>query len=149
MSTASNTTTGYKRIIAAIDLSEESRPVLQRARMLADADGAELHIAHAIETLGLAYGGDIPMDFSDIQTELQNQATQRLNSFAEEYRVSEGHQHLLSGRPEQQIQQLAEQLDVNLVVVGSHGSHGLALLLGSTVHGMLHGACCDVLAVKI
>jgi len=34
-------------------------------------------------------------------------------------------------------------------VVGSHGRHGLALLLGSTANGVLHGASCDVLAVRV
>ena len=39
--------------------------------------------------------------------------------------------------------------DVDLIVVGSHGRHGFALLLGSTSTGVLHGAKCDVLAVRI
>ncbi|MEO2178254.1 MAG: universal stress protein, partial [bacterium] len=30
-----------------------------------------------------------------------------------------------------------------------HGRHGLALLLGSTANGVLHGAPCDVLAVRV
>ena len=37
----------------------------------------------------------------------------------------------------------------DLIVVGSHGRHGLALLLGSTANAVLHGAPCDVLAVRI
>ena len=44
---------------------------------------------------------------------------------------------------------LAEQLDVDLIVVGSHGRYGLALLMGSTANGVLHGASCDVLAVRV
>jgi len=37
----------------------------------------------------------------------------------------------------------------DLIVVGSHGRHGLSLLLGSTANAVLHGAPCDVLAVRI
>ncbi|TNF89176.1 MAG: universal stress protein, partial [Gammaproteobacteria bacterium] len=37
----------------------------------------------------------------------------------------------------------------DVIVVGSHGRHGLALLLGSTANGVLHGATCDVLAVRV
>jgi universal stress protein A len=33
--------------------------------------------------------------------------------------------------------------------VGSHGRHGLALLLGSTANSVLHGSPCDVLAVRV
>ncbi|MFW5825636.1 MAG: universal stress protein, partial [Marinobacter sp.] len=47
------------------------------------------------------------------------------------------------------IHQLSEDKDVDLVVVGSHGRKGFQLLLGSTANGVLHGARCDVLAVRI
>ncbi|MCP4009678.1 MAG: universal stress protein, partial [Proteobacteria bacterium] len=33
--------------------------------------------------------------------------------------------------------------------LGSHGRHGLGLLLGSTANGVLHLAQCDVLAVRV
>ena len=38
---------------------------------------------------------------------------------------------------------------VDLIVVGSHGRHGLALLLGSTADAVLHHAKCDVMAVRL
>ena len=38
------------------------------------------------------------------------------------------------------------QLQVKL---GSYGRHGLTLIFGSTANGVLHGATCDVLAVRI
>ena len=53
------------------------------------------------------------------------------------------------GRPESQIHQLAEDVAADLIVVGSHGRQGLALILGSTANGVLHGAHCDVLAVRV
>ena len=37
----------------------------------------------------------------------------------------------------------------DVIVVGSHGRHGIALLLGSTANGVLHGATTDVLAVRV
>ena len=42
-----------------------------------------------------------------------------------------------------------DEILADLIVVGSHGRHGLALLLGSTASGVLHGAPCDVLAVRV
>ncbi|MGB1202845.1 MAG: universal stress protein [Alloalcanivorax venustensis] len=37
----------------------------------------------------------------------------------------------------------------DLIVLGSHGKHGIRLLLGSTANAVLHRATCDVLAVRI
>ena len=42
-----------------------------------------------------------------------------------------------------------ERLKADLIIVGSHGRHGVRLLLGSTANAILHGAKCDVLAVRI
>jgi universal stress protein A len=44
---------------------------------------------------------------------------------------------------------MAKDQDIDLIVVGSHGRHGLALIFGSTSNSVLHGATCDVLAVRI
>ena len=43
----------------------------------------------------------------------------------------------------------ADKLAADLIVVGSHTRSGLALLLGSTARGLVPGAHCDVLAVKV
>lgn len=53
------------------------------------------------------------------------------------------------GQPRQEIHRLAAEQACDLIVVGSHGRHGLALLLGSTANDVLHGAPCDVLAVHL
>ena len=65
-----------------------------------------------------------------------------LESFAGRYpQLSSDHRHLTYGQPRQEIHRLAEEQGCDLIVVGSHGRHGLALLLGSTAN--------DVLAVRL
>ena len=71
----------YKKILVAVDLSEESAMVAQRARSVASGVAADLHVIHVIEPLSFAYGGDIPMDFSGIQDEIHQQAAQQLKRF--------------------------------------------------------------------
>ena len=139
----------YNTILLAIDLADEAEQVAAKAISLAKSNNAKLHIIHVIEPLSFAYGGDIPMDFSGIQDEIQKQAQAQLVEFAEKHTIQEAQQHILIGRPENEIHGLAEELNADLVVVGSHGRHGLALLLGSTANGVLHGATCDVLAVRV
>lgn len=141
--------TGYQRILVAIDLSEEALPVIERARSIAEQFNAELHLLHVIEPLSLAYGGDIPMDFSTVQDQLQEQSEKTLGEYQQRFQIDESHCHLLMGRPESKVHELSEDLGIDLIVVGSHGRKGLALLLGSTANGVLHGATCDVLAVRV
>ena len=139
----------YRRILLAIDLTEESRQVAASATAIASAFDAELHVIHVIEPLSLAYGGDIPMDLSSVQEQIHEQAKSHLAEFANELRVPAERQYLIFGRPESEIHRVAESNAMDLVIVGSHGRHGLALLLGSTANGVLHGASCDVLAVRV
>ena len=116
-----------------------------------DASGTTLAYCHDGGDTGtsLAYGGDIPMDFSGIQDEIYQQASQQLERFAENSSIDEAHRHIVMGRPEVEIHAKAEELEADLIVVGSHGRHGLALLMGSTANGVLHGAKRDVLAVRV
>ncbi len=139
----------YTTLLMAVDLSDESAEVAARAKALAAANGASLHIIHVIEPLSFAYGGDIPMDFSGIQEEIHQQAKQQLVRFSADCDVAENNQHIVLGRPEVEIHTMAEEIGADLIVVGSHGRYGLALLMGSTANGVLHGASCDVLAVRV
>ncbi len=139
----------YQRILLAVDLTDESARVAQRAKALAASNSAELHAVHVIEPLSLAYGGDIPMDISSVQDQIHEQAKRHLGEFTKQNGLLEGHGHLIFGRPDSEIHRLADDLGADLIVVGSHGRHGLALLLGSTANGVLHGATCDVLAVRV
>lgn len=139
----------YTKILVAIDLSDDSTAIVQRGLAIAANNAAELHIIHVIEPLSFAYGGDIPMDFSGIQDEIHQQATLQLQRFGEAHNIAGDHQHIVLGRPEVEIHAQAAQLKADLIVVGSHGRYGLSLLLGSTANGVLHGAGCDVLAVRV
>ena len=53
------------------------------------------------------------------------------------------------GPTKSQIQEIAESIGIDLIICGSHGRHGLSLLLGSTANAVLHHATCDVLAIRI
>ena len=139
----------YKKILLAVDLTEESKPVADRASELCRSFDAELHLVHVIEPLSMAYGGDVPMDLSSVQEQIQEQAKSHLAEFASQLGVPAHQQYLIFGRPESEIQRVADEESMDLIVVGSHGRHGLALLLGSTANGVLHGAMCDVLAVRV
>ncbi len=139
----------YTHILVALNLGEESEQVLSRAAALAQSNRARLSLVHVIEPLGYAYGGDIPMDLTEIQQQLDAHAHKQLGEMARRVGVAPDDTHVLVGRTQNEIHRFAEEQSVDLVVVGSHGRHGLQLLLGSTASATLHGACCDVLAVRV
>ncbi|MFI2810094.1 MULTISPECIES: universal stress protein [Microbulbifer] len=139
----------YKKILVGLDLSEDSSQVLKKAEEIGKAFGAELSLSHVIEPLTFAYGGDIPMDLSEVQEQLQDQARDQLKKASVSMGIPEERQHVVLGQPASEIHRLAEEIGADLVIIGSHGRHGLALLLGSTANGVLHGAGCDVLAVRV
>lgn len=139
----------YKTVLLALDLSDEAGLVTEKAKAIGGSDQTDIHAVHVIEPLSFAYGGDIPMDFSGIQEEIQKQAEAQLAEFCAQHGIAAQNQHIALGRPENEIHALAESLNADVIVIGSHGRHGLALLLGSTANGVLHGAPCDVLAVRV
>ena len=139
----------YQNILVAVDLGATTTTVTERAASLASQNGAQLHVLHVIEPLAITYGGDIPMDFSAIQEEIQAQAQEQLDRLCESLSVPETNRYLVTGRPESEIPTQAKAVACDLIVVGSHARWALALLLGSTTDGVMHGAECDVLAVKV
>src|SRR5690606_14893518 len=137
----------YDHILVALDLTEESTQILDRATRI--GQGSRISLMHVIEPLAYAYGGDIPMDLSEVQNQLQQQATDQLARLGKSIGVAPEDQYVLIGQPTSEIHRLAEEKNVDLIVVGSHGRQGFALLLGSTANGVLHGTKRDVLAVRV
>ncbi|WP_459745096.1 universal stress protein, partial [Pseudomonas sp. 3A(2025)] len=136
----------YQHILVAIDLTDECDPVIRRAREIALASDAKLSTVHIVEPMAMAFGGDVPMDLSQLQQQQIDQAKEKLEKIKIKYpQIQAGESHLVYGQPRQEIHELAKKQNCDLIVVGSHGRHGLALLLGSTANDVLHGAPCDVL----
>jgi universal stress protein A len=145
----------YKHILVGLDLSlsKESQQVIDRVKQLLTDRPVEtlpkVTLMHVQKPLSFAYGGDIPMDLSDIQTQLGEQAAEKLQELAKQFNVPSIDQHVVIGQTAQEIQGFTEQHGVDLIVVGSHGRHGLSLMFGSAANSVLHAANCDVLAVRI
>ncbi len=141
----------YRHILLAADFSEHGKEVACKAKQLAELNNARLSLVHVVDNLPISdasYGPIIPFDV-DLTEELMAAAKKRLAEFGEELGVPTDRQWLEIGSPKLEVVRIAEENGVDLLVIGSHGRHGLALLLGSTANGVLHYAKCDVLAVRL
>jgi len=139
----------FTKVLVAVDLTDEARQVVDKACAVAAAHDAELSFLHVVEPVGYAYGGDIPMDLSELQQQMEDTAKEQLNALASSCGVPSERQTVSVGRASSEIHRICEEQDISLVVMGSHGRTGLQRLLGSTAAAVLHGATCDVLAVHI
>lgn len=139
----------YRHILVGLDLTDETPQVLAKAIQIARVYNAQLSIAHVLEPITFAYGGDMPLDISEVQTQQVQRAEQELQEILKNIDFPVAQEHVLVGQPASELHYLAEQQEADLIIVGSHGRKGFALLLGSTPNSVLHGATCDVLAVYV
>jgi universal stress protein A len=141
----------YQHILLAVDYSGHDDTVVRKARMLAKQYRARLSIIHVLDDIPMsdtAYGTVIPLD-RDSGYDLLEEKKSRLVQIADKLGIESVDRWLVWGVPHQEIVSIAEREQVDLIVLGSHGRHGLALLLGSTANSVLHNASCDVMAVRL
>lgn len=143
----------YSNILVAIDITDEADQVLARAVSLTarcEAEIAVLHVAQPRTYYGDSLFVPSPVD-SDLldENEFRKALFQELDKRVDKAGIERGCVDIRLGRPVVEILAKAKSDGAGLIVVGSHGRHGLQLLLGSTANGVLHRAPCDVLAVRI
>ena len=123
----------YRKIIVGHDLHEGGEDALALGRLLAEATGAELVVA------GIFPIGDLPRGFEAEWREHEEEVAKRLQGVADAVgAVGEG---FPSSSPARGLHHLGEELDADLVVVGSsrHSTIG-RILAGDVALGLLHGA---------
>lgn len=140
----------YQHILLALDFSPEAETVLNKALELARLNDARLSVIHVVEYTSAMYAGDIPLpEDLDIDQNLADQAREKLSELIKQHDTPDTTGRVEIGIPKREIVRMAEETQADLIVIGSHGRHGLQLLLGSTANGVLHLAKCDVLAVRV
>ncbi len=142
--------TDYRHILLAVDFSPENRTVIEKALELARKDEALITLMHVVEYTSAMYAGDVPLpEDLALDQRLAEQAKEKLQQLAEERAIGGMERRVEIGVPKREIVRVAEEIGADLICIGSHGRHGLQLLLGSTANGVLHLAKCDVLAVRV
>lgn len=137
----------YKKILFATDFDAVGLHAAKKARKLADENNADLHLVHVIEPIpAYAYPGFA--GFTEIELPIRERAEDELKKLGTQLKVNDAHLHLELGSTKHEVLRVAKELKADLIVAGSHGKHGLMLLLGSTANAILHGAECDVLIVR-
>lgn len=137
----------YKKVLFATDFDEVGICAAKKAKKIADENGAVLILVHVVEPIpAYAYPGFA--GFAEVEVSIRDQAEKELTTLADRLGVDAKHRMLEFGSIKNEVLRVAEEQKIDLLVTGSHGKHGLALLLGSTANAILHGAQCDMLIVR-
>ena len=138
----------YKKILVAVDLGEEAVQVMKAAKKQADLHKAELKVYHVFDIPMQIYGDWITEQILSLE-DLRVEVSARLKTLATEAGLGDASLNVVTGHAVNTLMDVTETENPDLIVMGSHGKHGLQLLLGSTATGVLHHAKCDVLAVRV
>ena len=162
----------YHRILAAMDFDEFSgterestlnRDIIDLAASLAQREHSELYVGHAwytrsAELLKTRASGLTEDEINEYEEETLTCNERRLNELMtraetwagkDVWREVKPQTRLVKGRARRAIPQLAEELQVELIVMGTIRHAGIAgILIGNTAETILNRIDCSVLAIK-
>jgi len=160
----------YLRILAAVDQDPEepvkdalNRQILEMSTSLALAEYSEVHIVHAWEVFGESILRSHKWDFSeaDFEAMLEEEATDRqdwLEDLVTNYGTHADEDntdtlklqlHVVKGPAQYVVSELARELEVDLVVMGTVARTGVdGFFMGNTAENILGELDCSVLTIK-
>lgn len=164
----------YRHILAAVDVSEDqpedinthqvlNQQILEKAMSLAISEFAELHIVHVWNAAGESAmrGGFLkrPEEQVTAYVEQVRRIRQRnVNSLLQQVIDNFGHDvleylqpkvHLIKGFARKEIPLLANEINADLIVMGTVGRAGIpGFIIGNTAESILSQINCSVLAIK-
>ncbi|MEL6670770.1 MAG: universal stress protein [Bacteroidota bacterium] len=149
----SNTSRQIKSILFPTDFSETARQAFTYTLRLAEDLGASIVLLHVYQEtpVDIAY---MPMEFMDaLKAEKMEKAHEAFQAYLKDFRsrtVEEGRINTLlqSGRPANEILRYSEELQVDLIAMGTQGAASPSeKILGSVTAEVIERAHCPVLAI--
>lgn len=145
----------FKKILVAIDGSKSSFKAMDKAIELQKLMDTEIYLIcvykhHSLFEASLSIGRPEGMDIPDkVLSEYAKDIVNHAKEKAKEKGAVKVRGFVKAGRPSTVIVKFAQDKDVDLIVVGSRGTHSDkdGMLLGSVSHRVASKAKCPVLVV--
>ncbi len=140
-----------KKIVCAVDFSEQSRGVAEYTKTLAQALGAEILCVYVAPSLAQYVGFKVPASsIDDFVGEIVSGAETTMDQFLEEnFEGMESTGKVLTGYAAEEILDLADQEKADLVIMGTHGRKGIdRMLFGSVAEKVVKSAKCPVVTIR-
>jgi len=141
-----------KKILVPIDFSDYSINALKYAVSFAQFFNADVFLIYVIEPL--IYPADYSMGqvaFPTVDVNVSEKAEMELKKIAEKVIGDQAKYDIIikSGKPFVEINETAGELDIDLIIIATHGLTGVEyLLFGSTAEKVVRKAPCPVLTLR-
>ncbi len=141
-----------KRILFPTDFSEGALNALSYAVDMAKSYGAKLYMLHVIYDIATASGLHVPhVSVDEMYKELDASARKELDKFGMDKRgdIKDVECTVIRGIPYEEILKFAQEKNIDLIIIGTHGRKGLdRVLFGSTAERVVRNSSCPVLTVR-
>lgn len=144
-------------ILAALNIGSDedehrslNTAITQKATDLATLIEANVHLVNSYPGTPVNISIEIPeFDSSEYNDTMQKHHQESMNEHAADFSIPAAHTYVEEGLPETVIEQVANKIDAELVILGTIGRTGIsAALIGNTAEHVIDLLNCDVLALK-
>ncbi len=145
-----------RKVLIALDATDEADEILEGALGLDPRNSADIEVITIIPPIiggvsgmdGATFAASWPL--REMEETIVRETTENIRERAAGFGIEPDQVVTRVGRPAVEIRAHAKRIDADRIVIGSHGRHGLpGVLLGSTANGVVHGAPCDVLTIRV
>jgi len=137
----------YKHILYATDLSENHYDMCKKAVDIAKCFHAKLYLMHVIEppaSLQLAQG----LGFAEFDNPIKDDAEAVMRTLGDALAIPIQQQFVEIGSIKMHVLKKVDELNCDLIIIGSHSPSKLPAFLGSTAHAVVNHATCDVFTLR-
>jgi len=144
-------------IIAALNIGSDEKEhqslnhkITEEAVNLAKLNSANVHLVNSFPGTPINIAIEIPeFNACEYNNSMFEHHQQSMQSHASDFSIVSDNTHVLEGLPEDVIESVSNELDAELVILGTIGRTGLsAALIGNTAEHVIDKLNCDVLALK-
>lgn len=139
------------RILCAVDLSDHSATVAAHTAMLAEKFGAEVIVAYVAPSMSQYVGFHVPPNsVESFVGEIVSGAEKTMETFVEEnFPGIKVIPRVVTGYAAEEVLKLAEEMQADMIVMGTHGRTGIdRILFGSVAEKIVKSSPIPVLTVR-
>ena len=131
-----------KKILCAVDLKDSVNPAVEYAKMLSELSGASISAIYVVSSRSAYENLQVPVeDIAKGMRSIWSRARGDMDAFVNGL--------IYEGRPAEKIVEIAKELGVDMIVMGTHAREGLdRLFFGSVANEVVKSAKCPVMTIR-